>query len=341
MNQREYELTKHVSLLQLDPAALVTLRAKGTCEVSLPEEIFDFDGPGHYFRRIKSVAVSLPCVTGPYASVSCRLTLLDSSIRVSAIAGASYPRILPPDTATDTRFRDGAGSGSSIVTSSGQSDSGLFETNLRDERYLPFEGAGAISHWTLTLPDLVRQFDYDTLADVILHVRYTAREGGDPLKAKVLDHLKEVIPATTTTSPKLGTVRLLSVRHEFPTEWAKFKSLKPSPTTTCALQLNLRDEHYPFWSRGGGRREAIRKTDVFVKGAVANPVLFEKPDPTGSKRTIDVKLGDLLTGTLLDGAVGIPLPAPVGPWQLYFDSNAFSDLWIALTWGAKLRPPPP
>ena len=29
---------------------------------------------------------------------------------------------------------------------------GMFETNLRDERFLPFEGAGAISSWTLTLP---------------------------------------------------------------------------------------------------------------------------------------------------------------------------------------------
>ena len=34
----------------------------------------------------------------------------------------------------------------SIVTSHGQNDSGLFELNFRDERYLPFEGAGAISN---------------------------------------------------------------------------------------------------------------------------------------------------------------------------------------------------
>jgi hypothetical protein len=39
----------------------------------------------------------------------------------------------------------------SIATSSGQADSGLFELNFRDERYLPFEGAGAISRWRLEL----------------------------------------------------------------------------------------------------------------------------------------------------------------------------------------------
>jgi Tc toxin complex TcA C-terminal TcB-binding domain len=33
----------------------------------------------------------------------------------------------------------------SIATSSAQNDSGMFELNFRDERYLPFEGAGAIS----------------------------------------------------------------------------------------------------------------------------------------------------------------------------------------------------
>ena len=56
LNQREYELTKHVSLLQVDPLALLQLRATGRCTVALPEELFDLDGPGHYFRRIKSVA---------------------------------------------------------------------------------------------------------------------------------------------------------------------------------------------------------------------------------------------------------------------------------------------
>ena len=62
MNQREYELTKHVSLLQVNPQALLQLRITGRCTVFLAEELFDMDGPGHYFRRIKNVAVSIPCV---------------------------------------------------------------------------------------------------------------------------------------------------------------------------------------------------------------------------------------------------------------------------------------
>jgi len=73
-NKRELELTKHVSLRQLDPVALLMLRATGTCEVTVPEWLYDLDAPGHYMRRIKSVALSIPSVSGPYTSVNCTLT---------------------------------------------------------------------------------------------------------------------------------------------------------------------------------------------------------------------------------------------------------------------------
>ena len=55
-NKREFELTKHVSLRQLDPLALLTLKATGTLRGHVPEWLFDLDCPGHYMRRIKNVA---------------------------------------------------------------------------------------------------------------------------------------------------------------------------------------------------------------------------------------------------------------------------------------------
>ena len=75
------------------------------------------------------------------------------------------------------RFADYFGTIQSIVTSVGGNDSGMFETNLRDERLLPFEGAGVESTWKLELPATLRQFDYNTISDAVLHVRYTARQG--------------------------------------------------------------------------------------------------------------------------------------------------------------------
>ena len=75
----------------------------------------------------------------------------------------------------DDRFVDYIGPTQSIVTSGGSNDGGMFETNLRDERFLPFEGAGAESTWKLELPRDYPAFDYATISDVILDIRYTAR----------------------------------------------------------------------------------------------------------------------------------------------------------------------
>jgi hypothetical protein len=52
----------------------------------------------------------------------------------------------------------------------------VFLINFRDERYLPFEGAGAVSSWKLELPATIRSFNYDTISDVIFHISYTAKD---------------------------------------------------------------------------------------------------------------------------------------------------------------------
>ena len=72
----------------------------------------------------------------------------------------------------------------------------MFETNLRDERYLPFEGAGVISAWSLALLGKPRSFDYDTIADVLLTIRYTARPDEnrtDAEKKEFSDLLKQLV----------------------------------------------------------------------------------------------------------------------------------------------------
>ena len=317
LNQREYELTKHVSLLQVNPTALLQLRTTGQCTVVLPEELFDMDGPGHYFRRIKTVALSIPCVAGPYTSVNCTLTLTKSAIRKEVGVGDGYARL----GSEDSRFSDHFGSLQAIVTSSAQNDSGMFETNLRDERYLPFENSGVVSEWQLKLPANPskgdpRQFDYDTISDVILHLRYTAREGGGLLRNGAVAHLKTRIDEAQAA----GSVRLFSIRHEFPTEWAKFQSAQlrdpthPDAPETAELTLNLREEHYPFWSQG--RLEEVKRVDLLAHSS-KHPLpatsldVFDKADkndPTANKDTLakDTALGNLLVGNL--SKIALPTP---------------------------------
>ena len=212
-NRREFELTRHVSLRQLDPLALLTLRATGTCQLAVPEWLYDRDCPGHYMRRVKSVAVSVPSVVGPYTNVHCTLSLLRSSVRKSPLPkDGEYAR----QGAEDDRFVDYAGAVQSIVTSAASNDSGLFETNLRDDRFLPFEGAGAVSQWKLALPTDYRAFDYTTIADVVLHIRYTARAGVNP--TLVIASVDEALQAAAPSQLAL----LFSLRNDFPNAWSAF-----------------------------------------------------------------------------------------------------------------------
>ena len=208
-NRREYEITKHISLLSVDPLGLVWLKEEQECLISLPEALFDMDYPGHYLRRIKSIGITIPCVTGPYAGVNCTLTQIKSSVRhANTLLANKYPR-----QGDDSRFSDSFGSLESIVTSGAQNDSGLFDTNLRDECFLPFEGTGAISTWRLELPKEFPAFDYNTISDVVLHLRYSARSGGETLKKAASDTLKTIIG----DSARLSMARLFSVKHEFST----------------------------------------------------------------------------------------------------------------------------
>jgi len=233
-NKRELELTKHVSLRQLNPIALLTLKATGTCQVTIPEWLYDLDCPDHYMRRIKSVALSIPSIVGPYTSVNCTLSLLQSSLRKSSIAGNDYAR----QGSEDVRFVDYVGAVQSIVTSGANNESGMFETNLRDERFLPFEGAGAESTWKLELPKDYPAFDYATISDVILHIRYTARQGVNPTMVKTA--LDDLLQQDTPSNLAL----LFSLRHDFPTEWSVFVNGSGNFTAT------IRKDYFPYFTQG-------------------------------------------------------------------------------------------
>jgi len=238
-NRREFELIKHISLTLLDPLALVKLRETGRCFFRLPEEIFDLDYPGHYFRRIKSVSLTVPSVGGRYTAVSCILRLLQNSIRINTADGhdGGYARDtddqgLPAD---DGRFIENNIPVKAIAASSAQNDSGVFELSFRDERYLPFEGAGAISEWSLELfsdpenPDFgkpLRQLDYGSISDAVLHVKYTAREDAGAFKKGTVAHLRGYLMGQDSQpSSQEGatpSLRMLDLRREFPTQWHRF-----------------------------------------------------------------------------------------------------------------------
>jgi hypothetical protein len=297
-NKREYELTKHISLRQLDPVALLALKATGTCEVTLPEWLFDLDAPGHYMRRIKNVSLSIPAVTGPYTSVNCTLSLLKSTLRRSPLLRDDEYQRAPDE--EDGRFVDYYGTIQSIVTSNAQNDSGMFETNLRDERFLPFEGAGAESTWRLQLPAEFRQFDYNSISDVMLHLRYTAREGGGLLAQKATEHMRVLVEDANTS----GLVQLFSLQHDFPTEWHRFVSGDED------FQATVKKEYFPYFVQG----EDIAIDKVELYSAQEGELLSTVPD--------DLNVADLTTSLQDSSEYAISL-APGDVMQREQDAQVF------------------
>ncbi|HEV2374288.1 MAG TPA: hypothetical protein VGS19_19285, partial [Streptosporangiaceae bacterium] len=257
---------------------------RGWAEIEVPEWLFDLDYPGQFLRRIKNVTLTIPCVVGPYTGVHAKLTLLGSSTRVD-------PRLAgPAGRCCGERRGHGCGCGGpcrcreecgrcgcgheeppggylalpgdprivreyaateAIATSSGQNDSGMFELSFRDERYLPFEFAGAVSRWRIELPPENNFFDLDTVTDVVLHLNYTAREGGEALRRAASEQAQQHLPG--------GGVRLFDVRHDLPDAWARLTHPAPARRDPdrcdpdrepggrdARLVLRLGREHFPY-----------------------------------------------------------------------------------------------
>jgi hypothetical protein len=256
-NVREYELTKHFSLCLHFPMEFLRLRTTGCCEIDIPEWMFDLDFPGHYMRRIKSVTLMIPCVTGPYTGVHCRMTLISSTTRID-------PRLCPPPhdcccppepcfceccgderaareyepCPDDPRVVRCYAARQAIATSSGQNDSGMFELNFHDERYLPFEYMGAVSRWRIELPPENNYFDMNTLSDCIIRLNYTAREGGDLLRRAANQAAHGHLPGDGWC--------FFDVRHEFPDAWQLFRDSCKDGGPAGRLSLRFDRKMFPF-----------------------------------------------------------------------------------------------
>ena len=58
------EISKNISLVNLDPMAFLELKTKGSCEFILSEALFDYDFQGHYCRQIKTISLSFDIGNG-------------------------------------------------------------------------------------------------------------------------------------------------------------------------------------------------------------------------------------------------------------------------------------
>lgn len=178
-NRRYLEIEKTISLAQMNSQTLNDLKMTGECEFSFTQELFDLDYPGHYRRQIKSVSITFPVLLGPYQNIHATLTQTGNTIFLEP----GQPPLFEGAVRVDMRANQ------QIALSQGINDSGLFVLNFEDERYLPFEGTGVISNWHLQMPKASNPFDFNTLTDVIITLRYTAVAGDEVFKKQVQKQL--------------------------------------------------------------------------------------------------------------------------------------------------------
>lgn len=232
--QRHLEIEKTISLSQLDPQALVDLKQTGKCLFTLTEQLFDYDFPGHYNRKIATIALTIPAIVGPYQNLHAMLTQTANRV------------VTQPDLTAVEYLLPGGGTGTTpssilsnwnvnqqIAVSRGVNDSGLFVLNFEDPRYLPFEGTGAISSWTLEMPKAANAIDFNSISDVIVQLSYTAQDGGSDFKTKV---------AGLSAIANFDGLRMLSLRQNFPEAWHLFKTSKAA---TPELQFPILRAMFP------------------------------------------------------------------------------------------------
>lgn len=262
-DKRQLEITQHFSMLQIAPDKLYQLKETGECtDFSIPEAVFDLNYPGYFRRIIKSVRITIPCIAGPYTNIGATLTLGTNKIRKDK----------------DSDLIDFAFNGCEMIaTSNAQNDGGQFELNFRDERYLPFEGAGAVSSWTLSLPKVKKAFDYTTISDVIMHISYTAEYDG-VFKDEVETGLTTALDAINGK----GLVRAFSLRHDFPNEW----NLLTLPANDTDRILELKAEHFPYFTH------TTEITGIDSKSFIIDSanMLESKPDNQGISKENKMKI---------------------------------------------------
>jgi hypothetical protein len=216
-NSRRLEISRHISLLELDPLALLQLKTTGQCEFRLPESLFDYDFQGHYCRQIKTLALDFDMGESGQQVLATLTQLGHQTVLEPDAKAVKY--LLKPDGSPPLSIRSDWRASQQIAISHldeempGEENNGVFEASPADERYLPFEGTGAVSVWRLTLSGKQGSYNIKNLTDLVIKLKYTAAQGGESFASKVKGLLKPY-----------ETAVMFDLAAEFPEAWRDFQA---------------------------------------------------------------------------------------------------------------------
>lgn len=218
--RRRQQISKTISLARLTPIELVEFRRSGNITFNTLMEWFDDDFQGHYLRLIKSVKVTVLAIVPPIDGIHAMLQNTgESSVVVTEDAGLSF-----------TKKRALRNFGERISLDAPFNESGLFVLNYEDPMLLPFEGLGVETQWTLELPLANNRFHFDTIADVLLTIDYTAEHSLVYEKA-LREARRGVAVHEDTTVP---------LRLQFPDAWYHLKNQRKDPATGNFLPFSFK-----------------------------------------------------------------------------------------------------
>lgn len=220
-NTRRLEVKKAVSLAAISPDQLFRLKTTGECNIIFSEELFDFDFPGHYCRQTKSIEVRLDTGETAPSEIHATLTQIKNDLVLKpspeAVAFLINGGEDPPLT-----IRRNWQAQQQIAFFSNDYASGMLESVIfyTDERYLPFEGTGAVSEWIFTLPQDTNNFDLSTITDLVITIGFSALNGGKQFHNDVRDLL---------SGHKLNGSSYINIKEEFSDDWEAFMTDHEDP----------------------------------------------------------------------------------------------------------------
>lgn len=192
--KRKLQLSKTISLARMDPLEFQQFRQNGVLRISTTTELFDRDFPGHYLRLVNRIRVSVIALVPPVEGIKASLTSLGIS-RVVRGSGAFEEATLVRQPET-------------VALTSPMNATGMFELQEQPEMLLPFEGMGVAGTWEFRMPRASNPFDYDTIADVLVTIEYTALHS-DQYRQQVLQSLDTAVQGD----------RVFSFRRQFADAW--------------------------------------------------------------------------------------------------------------------------
>lgn len=130
---------------------------------------------------------------------------------------------------------------------------------------MPFEGCGVIRKWRLELPAF-RQFDYHTISDVIIHLKYTACEGGKRLKSAATKSVENWLKSIEQELNETGLQVALNMKHDLPNEWHLFKK-------NGSVELKIDKSRLPYMAQSVEATAAIEDV-IFVAKVKNNPASY-------------------------------------------------------------------